>query len=601
MKSIKWKLVVINLVIVFVVMIVSGTFIIKRIQTADNNGKLNELEGYVKRIKEEVINKYDSSKFSEQLGNQYNSKMNSSSEIYANILSNDGTIIATSSTSLTYKSPAKSHYAKNSNVIKALTGETSYGIGRDISSTTNIYVEMMDYATPVFEQDGKTVKYVIFVRINISAIRKNQIETIQTIAISVLLALILGGIMGYIFSNTLTEPIAELTKGTKQVAQGNLNKMLTVHSDDEIGQLTENFNYMANELNKTLYAISSEKNKLEAVLNNMTDGVLAYDKDGYIMHSNPAASDMLELDEIPINISALAERYGLNTDMEELLGIEEGLSFEHIIDVNGKYIKLNIVPYFSEDSTADGIIVVLQDITKQKKLDDMRKEFVANVSHELRTPLTTVKSYSETLLDGAMEDAEIAKEFLEIIDSEADRMALLVTDLLQLSRFDTKQFELKLNTVQMDEFLFNCWQQHRILAEKKHHNYSYIPMENDLEIDIDADRISQVLSNVISNAIKYSPDNSTVTVSTDITEKYLKITVKDNGLGIPKEDLPRIFERFYRVDKARSRAMGGTGLGLAISKEIMELHKGMITAESEYGKGTAMTLWLPKEQSVIQS
>jgi two-component system sensor histidine kinase VicK len=226
---------------------------------------------------------------------------------------------------------------------------------------------------------------------------------------------------------------------------------------------------------------------------------------------------------------------------------------------------------------------------------------VANVSHELRTPLTTVKSYSETLLDGALEQPEIAHEFLQIIDSEADRMALLVSDLLQLSRFDNNQFELRCSLVRLDEVLQNSYSQHKILAEKKNQKYTYTPMKEAIRVCVDVDRIGQVLSNVIGNAIKYSPEGSTIAIFTTVTEGYVKVYIKDNGIGIPKEDLPRIFERFYRVDKARSRAMGGTGLGLAISKEIMELHGGSINAESEYGKGTTMILWIPKQNNVIQT
>lgn len=593
MKSIKWKLVVIYLAVVFIVMIVSGTFIIMRTESVDIETKKSELRISVKRIKEEVINKYAVEDFQKQLGNQYNGKINSPSEIYVNILDKNGAIIATSATSSSYTLPPKSQYAKNSDVISALGGQESFSTEKDISNVIGTLVEMMNYAVPIFDDNGTDVKYVIFVRMNINTIRDNQLKIAQIIVIAVFLALALGGIMGYIFANTLTVPIIELTKGTKEIAEGNLNKRLSVHSDDEIGQLTENFNYMANELNKIMYVISSEKNKLEAVLHNMTDGVLAYDKDGNLIHANPASNDMLEIDEIPVNIFAFIKNFNLDSTMDKLLSIKEEINFEQTIDVNQKYIKLSVVPYFSKESKIDGIVVVLQDITKQKKLDDMRKEFVANVSHELRTPLTTVKSYAETLLDGAMEDTEIAKEFLEIIDSEADRMALLVTDLLQLSRFDNKQFELKLSPVMMNEFLENCWQQHKILAQKKNHNFHYESMKKDLKLNIDADRISQVLSNVISNAIKYSPDNSNIVIYTEIADKYFKIFVKDNGLGIPKEDIPRIFERFYRVDKARSRAMGGTGLGLAISKEIMELHKGNIAVESEYGKGTTMILSLP--------
>lgn len=584
MKSIKWKLVVIYLTIVFIVMIASGTFIIMRTKEVEYTDTRTDLSDWSKRIKEEVINKYDEADFQVQLNHQYVTQGDTSSKIYVDIIDSNGNTIASSTSSF-------EHY-KNSEVISALAGQPSFSVGKDISST-GTRIEMMKYADSVFDENN-TVKYVIFVRKNMQSVIENLSKTSHTIAVSVLIALALGGIMGYIFANTLTDPIIELTKGAKELAEGNLNRRLKVESFDEIGQLTQNFNYMADKLNETMYAISGEKNKLEAVLHNMTDGVLAYDNLGHLIHANPAASEMLELQQIPENISSLIKKFDLGSTVEELLNTDKDSSFEHIIDVDNKYIKINIVPYFSEKSKADGLIVVLQDITKQKKLDDMRKEFVANVSHELRTPLTTIKSYSETLLDGAMEDSEIAKEFLDIIDSEADRMTLLVTDLLQLSRFDNKQFELKLTNVNINEFLFNCWNQHRILAEKKNQTYTYTKPEENIVLCIDADRISQVISNITTNSIKYSPENATITMYTQNTDKYFKIIIKDTGIGIPKEDLPRIFERFYRVDKARSRAMGGTGLGLAISKEIIELHKGMLIVDSEYGKGTSMTLYLPK-------
>ena len=248
----------------------------------------------------------------------------------------------------------------------------------------------------------------------------------------------------------------------------------------------------------------------------------------------------------------------------------------------------------------EGVVVVLQDITEQKKLDDMRKEFVANVSHELRTPLTTVKSYTETLLDGAMEEEELAKEFLTIINSEADRMAFLVRDLLQLTRFDNKQVRLDMTEIEMNDFLNMTVRQNKIHAEAKNQQLSFRPYEHMVVVHGDRDRVGQVVNNIVTNAIKYSLEQATIRIFITEDEKYFKINVKDTGMGISREDLPRIFERFYRVDKARSRAMGGTGLGLAIAKEIMETHGGKLTAESEYGKGTTMTMWFPKERPILE-
>ena len=240
-------------------------------------------------------------------------------------------------------------------------------------------------------------------------------------------------------------------------------------------------------------------------------------------------------------------------------------------------------------------VEVLADITEQKKLDDMRKEFVANVSHELRTPLTTVKTYTETLMEGAMDDRETAMEFLSIINTEADRMAFLVRDLLQLSRFDNHQIELNITKVNLNEVMEENIRQSKIHAENKNQTLTFIPRPTEIPIDCDRERINQVVNNILTNSIKYSLEGAVIKSWIEEDDEYFKVIVKDNGLGIKKDDLGRIFERFYRADKARSRSMGGTGLGLAIAKEIMEIHGGKITAESDYGKGTTMTLWFPKE------
>lgn len=586
MKSIKWKLVMIYLALVFIVMIVSGTFIIVRTRNIEMTNKKSELEISANRIKEQVINKYSEEDFQIQLAEQYANRSALSSQVSANIINAEGETIATTS--------AQKVSYKNSDVIMALAGKSSYSYGKMANNENGIRTKWVNYAMPVEFEDA--VKYVIFVRMDIASVEENINKTAGTIVTGALLAMIAGGLLGYIFANTLTGPISELTIGARNLAAGNLDMRIEVSSNDEIGQLTQSFNYMAKELDKTLYTISNEKSKLEAVLKSMTDGVLAYNIEGYLIHANPAASEMLSADGIPMTFEAFIELYEISDDIGKFMELKQDVSMDKIVNLKEKYIKFDIVRYFSDENKAEGTIIVLQDITKQEKLDNMRKEFVANVSHELRTPLTTVKSYAETLMDiDIAENADMVKEWLGIIDSETDRMTVLVKDLLQLSRLDNKQFELKKQKVKLNEFIKKCYLQHKILAEKKADNYICDFLDEDLDIEIDTDRISQVMSNIIGNAIKYSPENSTILIFMQHIDKYVKISVKDNGIGIPKEDLPRIFERFYRVDKARSRAMGGTGLGLAISKEIIELHGGMIKAESEYEKGTTMTVFIPCE------
>jgi two-component system sensor histidine kinase VicK len=251
------------------------------------------------------------------------------------------------------------------------------------------------------------------------------------------------------------------------------------------------------------------------------------------------------------------------------------------------------VPIINEHNETEGAMLVLQDVTEQEKLDKMRKEFVANVSHELRTPLTTIKSYTETLLDGAMESKECTVNFLQVINSESDRMTRLVKDLLQLSKLDYDKMEWNMNRLNVLNIIGDCIVKLEISAKQKNQTLSFeAPLEL-CEINGDKDRIEQVILNIIGNAIKYTPENGCVKVTADKLEDYIEIRIADTGMGIPQEDIPRLFERFYRVDKARSRAMGGTGLGLSIAKNIVEAHRGSISVESEYGKGTEVIINFP--------
>ena len=355
---------------------------------------------------------------------------------------------------------------------------------------------------------------------------------------------------------------------------------------------------MASELNKTVGEAFREKNKLEAILHNMTDGVISFDKSGNITHANTVAAEMLEVDKLDFNLDMFTRKYDLELD-DQGRDIEDGMAvqLQYTFPVGEKFINASFSPYFNETEEIEGIVVVLQDITKQKKLDNMRKEFVANVSHEMRTPLTTIKSYTETLMYGALEEKDMAMDFLNIINTEADRMSFLVRDLLQLSRFDNKQVQFKFTKVYINELISENVRQNKIHAENKKQNLILeLWPDDDAYVVADRDRINQVINNITTNAIKYSPEGATIRIYVTEDKSYYKINVSDTGMGISKEDLPRIFERFYRVDKARSRAMGGTGLGLAIAKEIMEGHDGKLTAESEYGKGTTMTMWFMKNQ-----
>lgn len=573
--------------LVLIVMIVSGTYILLSLRNIEIDKSRAQLESYAEKINEQVIESVEERNFQGKLMETVTNAIG----IQGNILDSSGDTIA-STTALEGPYPEYTDQA----IIAAMNGMTSFSSGKRSTDSLGLLKEWMSYAMPAQnEESGES--YIVYTRLDAGDMQASLNQTTQTIVAAVAIALFLAAIMGYVFAQTLTGPILALTRGAKSLAEGGLNQNLKVRSSDEIGQLTSSFNYMASELTKNMSEISREKNRLEILLHNMSDGVISFNKDGDLMLANAAAMDMLGVEEMVMDFSQFIRAYDINSSVYLDIGNEP--SKQVIFPVGKQFIKANFSPYYDTAGEIEGVVVVLQDITEQKKLDDMRKEFVANVSHELRTPLTTVKSYTETLIDGAIDDREIAMDFLGIIDSEADRMAFLVRDLLQLTRFDNKQVRLDIVEIEMNEFLSLTVRQNKIHAEAKNQDLSFEPYAHDVVIYGDRDRVGQVVNNIVTNAIKYSLDQAKIRIYIGEDAQYYKISVKDTGMGISREDLPRIFERFYRVDKARSRAMGGTGLGLAIAKEIMESHGGRLTAESEYGKGTTMTMWFPKERPVL--
>ncbi|MCR4436308.1 MAG: ATP-binding protein [Clostridiales bacterium] len=399
--------------------------------------------------------------------------------------------------------------------------------------------------------------------------------------------------LGYILSKTITVPIVDIMHKAQRLAAGDFDQALAVKSDDEIGKLTGAFNYMAGELKNTLLEISREKNKIETILNYMTDGIIAFNLQGEVIHANPASRKMLGVGEFDKNFNDFSRQYELGIRLEDVLYLGSTGNKERNVEVDGRYLRVHFVVFTDEEDKAGGVIAVLQDITEQEKLDKMRREFVANVSHELRTPLTSIKSYAETLMDGILEDRDTAERFLSVINSEADRMTRLVKDLLQLSRFDSRQMQWNIQDLSFVDLVTGTVEKMQLEARDKDLCVESYVIGDIPNIKGDRDRIEQVVLNVLSNAVKYTPRGGKITVYIGKIYSDVYMKVVDTGIGIPREDLPRIFERFYRVDKARSREMGGTGLGLSIAREIVEAHGGTISASSEVEKGTEITVSLP--------
>lgn len=468
------------------------------------------------------------------------------------------------------------------NVITAMSGR----IGNE-SSPNKAY---MDYAVPIM--DGENCKYIVYIRDTKEELQSVTQNVLAIVLQAVLVSVITAIIIGYLLSRTITAPIIKLTQKAERLAEGNFDSMEESEADDEIGKLTNTFRSMAYTLNETIDEVNSEKTKIETLLENMTDGILAFNLDGKLIHINPEAENLIK-GSGNTDFNSLFKNLQADITMGDLLYIKHDKPIEKQVQYNNRYIKLTFAP-FSIDDKIGGVLVVLHDITKQEKLELSRREFVADVSHELRTPLATVKSYAETLMDSGVEDAELKHKFLSVIVRETDRMTRIVKDLLTLSKLDEGAEGVKnLETIDVKTFLNNIVESMFINAKKKNQTITY-KIENNVPMIItESDKLEQVIVNILSNAIKYTPEGGHIKVISGALYSEIFIKIIDDGIGIPKENLSRIFERFYRVDKARSRETGGTGLGLAIAKQIIENLGGAITINSEYGKGTEVIISIP--------
>ncbi len=471
------------------------------------------------------------------------------------------------------------------NFIRALAGKEDNKRILESSGGTSFF----DYAKRV----GGNIIYFRYYREDWAAITKYFNNIIYT---SLIIGIIIALAAGYFLSRTITSPLAKLMQKAQSIAQGDFDKELEVKSGDEIGKLTEAFNYMAQNLKDNLAEISSEKSKMETILNYMTDGIIAFNLKGEVIHTNPASARILGAGGMT-NFQEYRSRFGFEYSLEDVLYLQSNQTAEIYINIGRKTVRVYFAVFTDEMKKPEGIITVLQDITEQQRLEDMRKEFVANVSHELRTPLTSIKSYSETLLDGALDDRETTEHFLEVINTEADRMTRLVKDLLQLSRLDNHQMQWDFKRISIVELIKSTVERMMLEAVSRKQKLECFVMGEIPEIEADYGRLEQVAFNIIGNAIKYTLDGGKITVYVGKIYNDVYFKVSDSGIGIPESDLNRIFERFYRVDKARSREMGGTGLGLSIAKEIVEAHSGRIDISSKIGVGTEVTVRLPVNQT----
>ncbi len=480
-------------------------------------------------------------------------------------------------------------------VRKAISTQTPHDIiALDQDSLNRVWV----LATPILDTVGPNGEVIgaIYIESDIEKIFKQLNEINRIFAVGTVMALVITAILGILVARTITRPISDMRRQAQAMTKGNFARKVRVYGTDEIGQLAIAFNNLTNRLQESQSTTEAERRKLASVLSNMTDGVIATDRKGRIILINDPALSLLHV----------TRETTLNRPIASVLGIDQDYSFEDLIYMQDS-VNLNFstsdVPYIlranfsviqKETGFVNGLITVLHDITEQEKIDMERREFVANVSHELRTPLTTMRSYLEALADGAWQDENIAPHFLNVTQTETERMIRLVNDLLQLSKMDSNEYELNFEFVEFNKFFERIIDRFEM---SKSQNVEFIRLlpETSYFVEIDTDKLTQVIDNIISNALKYSPDGGNIRFGFTVHDNMLKVMISDDGMGIPKENVGRIFDRFYRVDRARARSMGGTGLGLAIAREMIEAHGGKIWAESEEGVGTTIFFTLPFE------
>lgn len=399
--------------------------------------------------------------------------------------------------------------------------------------------------------------------------------------------------------------LRQINQKVQDLIAGDYSQVLDMQGSSEITNITNNLNDLSEVIRLTQENLEQESKRLHSILSYMTDGVLATNRRGQIIMINDMAKRQLGVERDD----------ALNQNILELLKIEEEYELRDLItqspelmiysqNVNGEYISLRVrfALIRRESGFISGLVAVLHDTTEQEKEERERRLFVSNVSHELRTPLTSVKSYLEALDEGALTEP-VAPDFIKVSLDETNRMMRMVTDLLDLSRIDNETSHLDVELINFTAFItfiLNRFDKMKSQDEEKKYELVRDYPINSVWIEIDTDKMTQVIDNILNNAIKYSPDGGKITVSMKTTDDQMILSISDQGLGIPKQDLPKIFDRFYRVDRARSRAQGGTGLGLAIAKEIIKQHKGFIWAKSEYGKGSTFTIVLPYDKDAVK-
>ena len=589
-NSIKWRILAIFVLIVFIVMTIAGVFVTNKLESYEIDsirskcfktldivmlsmpfGSYTVLDGQQETI-QAIVNEW-------QTGTDY--------ELY--VIDTNFKIIAANNTTVVGKSAINT--LSENVIVKALKGNTAEG-----QDTLTGSIPVLNAAKPI-EGSGGSIIGVLYLSANLTSVYDTTNESKVIFLQAMFIALLISALLSFFITSSITAPINDLTEKAEKMASGDFSQEIRGKSNDEIGRLADMFNILRRELDDNITEISNEKSKLETILKYMADGLIAVDLSGQIIHANAAARALLDLSDEEmenLNFSGILQKFGKKDIADGIKNITSSEVMTEIVMYRSNILSIRYARFTAEDDNDIGVIMLIQDITESQKLEQMQTDFVANVSHELRTPLTTIKSYTETLLESGIEDEETQKNFLMVIDDETERMSRLVKELLQLSRLDSHREKMNFKELEVGKILEDCVKKITLTAQAKEQTVECVYDRNTpLYIMGDRDKMQQVILNILTNSIKYTQAGGKIRLNAWKEDDVVCITVEDNGIGISDAELSRIFERFYRVDKARSRAMGGTGLGLSIAKQIIEVHGGSILAQSKEGSGTTMQITLP--------
>jgi two-component system, OmpR family, phosphate regulon sensor histidine kinase PhoR len=581
LRSFHWRLTIPFIILIIVCMVVLGFYLTASARNSQVDSLRFHLEQEAAIAAEAVQPVLDGQNdaadtLAKKLGREIDSRIT--------IIAPDGTVLGDS-----IEDPAiMENHSARPEIIDAL----AKGTGESTRFSTTLNEQMMYVAVSIKNQS--TVIGIARVALPLTTVEQNVRHVTRTITLATVIITLLAVLAAWLITRRLTRPVRDLTKASRRISGGQYGEKITTGTRDEIGQLAQAFNEMSTSLKTTVDTMTTEKNRLSGILANMADGVIMTDSSGDIAVANRAAGSLLgfkEKDAVNHSVIEVVRDHEIDEILKLSIktGKEQAVQFES--GTARRFLRAIAIPLHLQNRL-NGVLIILQDLTELRNMQTMRRELIGNISHELRTPIAGIKAMAETLLDGALDDREAAKDFVSRIESEADRLTQMVAELTQLSRIESGTAELDKEPVDLNALVGNVIAELTPLADRQHISLLKQAAPDLPDVSVDRERIQQSLINLVHNAIKFNKPGGTVTVAAVFNQDTVTVSVTDTGIGISSTDLPHVFERFFKADRARSG--GGSGLGLAIAKHTVQAHGGRISAQSTEGKGSTFTFSLPR-------